>query len=157
MVPVGDQTTKLEGFFGGSVNFKNWMTDIRFYGKCGGDIYNQTLVDRVENADPRYNVDERVLSARWKQPGDHVFFKNIADQGSTRTSSRFVQKDNVLELKSIYLAYEAPASFYKRLKMQALRFSVNMNDVWRISAIEAESGIDYPFARSFTFSLSTRF
>ncbi|MVT44048.1 SusC/RagA family TonB-linked outer membrane protein [Chitinophaga oryziterrae] len=157
MVPVGDQNTKLEGFFGGSLNYKNWMTEIKFYGKCGGDMYNQTLVDRVENADPRYNVDSRVLSSRWKQPGDHVFFKNIADQGSTKTSSRFVQRENVLELKSIYLAYDSPASFYKRLKMQSLRFSVNMNDIWRTSTIEAERGIDYPFARSFTFSLSTRF
>jgi hypothetical protein len=157
MVPVGDQNTKLEGFFGGSLNYKNWMTEIKFYGKCGGDLYNQTLVDRVENADPRYNVDSRVLSSRWKQPGDHVFFKNIADQGSTKTSSRFVQRENVLELKSIYLSYDSPASFYKRLKMQSLRFSVNMNDIWRTSTIEAERGIDYPFARSFTFSLSTRF
>lgn len=156
MVPVGDQNTKLEGFFGGSVSYRNWMTEIKFYGKCGGDTYNQTLVDRVENADPRYNVDERVLADRWKQPGDHVFFKNIADQGTTKTSSRFVQRDNVLELKSIYISYESPASLCKRLKMQSLRFSVNMNDVWRTSAIQAERGIDYPFARSFTFSVSTR-
>jgi hypothetical protein len=41
--------------------------------------------------------------------------------------------------------------------MQSLRFSVNMNDIWRAATIEAERGIDYPFARSFTFSLSTRF
>jgi TonB-linked SusC/RagA family outer membrane protein len=156
MVPVGDQNTKVEGFFGGSVNYKRWMTEIKFYGKSGGDLYNQTLVDRVENADPRFNVDARVMTSRWKKPGDHVLFKDIADQGSTRTSSRFVQRDNVIELKSIYLSYEAATAFCKRLKMQNLRFSVNMNDIWRTSTIQAERGIDYPFARSFTFSVSTR-
>lgn len=157
MVPVGDQTTRLEGSFGGSVFYGNWQMEVRFYGKGGGDTYNQTLVDRVENADPRYNVDARVLSSRWKQPGDHVLYKDIADQGSTRTSSRFVQRDNVVELKSVYLAYMVPASVIRRYKMNNLRFSLNMNDVWRTSTIEAERGIDYPFARSFTFSLSTQF
>ena len=157
MVPVGDMTTKVEGTFGGSLYYGNWVAEVRFYTKGGGDLYNQTLVDRVENADPRYNVDSRVLESRWKQPGDHALYKDIADQGSTRTSSRFVQRDNVVELKSVYLGYNIPMAVAKRYKMNNLRCSVNMNDVWRTSTIDAERGIDYPFARTFTFSLSTQF
>lgn len=157
MVPVGDMTTKIEGTFGGSLYYGNWVAEVRFYGKGGGDLYNQTLVDRVENADPRYNVDSRVLTSRWKQPGDHALYKDIAEQGSTRTSSRFVQRDNVIELKSIYLGYNVPIAVAKRYKMNTLRCSVNMNDIWRTSSIQAERGIDYPFARTFTFSLSTQF
>jgi TonB-linked SusC/RagA family outer membrane protein len=157
IAPVGDQTTKIEGFFGGNVSYKNWMMELSFYTKAGGDVYNQTLVDRVENADPRYNVDERVLSDRWKQPGDHAMFKNIADQSITRPTSRFVQRENDLELRSVYLSYDAPASFYKRLSMQNLRIAVIMNDIFRASTIQQERGIDYPFARNITFSLSTRF
>ncbi|MFY0254636.1 SusC/RagA family TonB-linked outer membrane protein [Chitinophaga sp. 30R24] len=156
-VPVGDQTPKLEGYFGGNVIYKSFMLEVSFYTKFGGDYYNQTLLDRVENADPRYNVDARVLSDRWRNPGDITFYKNIADQSITRASSRFVQKENRLEFKSVYFSYDAPESLYKRLKMQSLRFSLNMNDIGYWSTIEAERGIDYPFARSFTFSLQTRF
>ena len=32
-------------------------------------MYNQTLVDRVEDADLTRNVDERVLKGRWQKPG----------------------------------------------------------------------------------------
>jgi hypothetical protein len=32
-----------------------------------------------------------------------------------------------------------------------------MNDVWRWSAAKMERGIDYPFSRSVTFSILTRF
>ncbi len=157
MAPVGDQTPKLDGYFGGNVVYKSFMLELSFYTKLGGDIYNQTLVDRVENASPWYNADTRALNDRWKNPGDQVFFKNIRDQGNTLTSSRFVQRENRVELKSVYLSYEAPASLYKKLRMKNLRCALNMNDIAYWSSIKIERGIDYPFARSFTFSLSTRF
>jgi TonB-linked SusC/RagA family outer membrane protein len=156
-VPIGDQTPKLDGYFGGSVIYKSFMLEVSFYTRLGGDIYNQTLVDRIENASPWYNVDARAMDSRWKQPGDHVFFKDIADMGNTLTSSRFVQRENRVELKAVYLSYEAPQSIYKRLRMKNLRCALNMNDIAYWSSIKIERGIDYPFARSFTFSLSTRF
>ncbi|WP_341843545.1 SusC/RagA family TonB-linked outer membrane protein [Chitinophaga caseinilytica] len=157
IMPVGDETPLLEGNFGTSIVYGGFMVEVRFWTRLGGDIYNQTLVDRVENADPRYNVDSRVLSERWIKPGDIAFFKNIADQGSTQTSSRFVQEENRLELKSIFLSYDFPAGFYKKLRMHYLRLSANMNDLAYWSTVKAERGIDYPFARSITFTLSTRF
>lgn len=156
-VPVGDQTPKLDGYFGGSFVYKNFVLEFSFYTRLGGDIYNQTLIDRVENADPRYNVDSRVLAERWRQPGDVTFYKDIADLTFTRTTSRFVQRENRVELKSVYMSYEPPAKFYKRLKMKNLRLALNMNDLGYWSSIQVERGINYPFARSFTFTLSSRF
>ncbi|SIN68038.1 SusC/RagA family TonB-linked outer membrane protein [Chitinophaga niabensis] len=156
-VAVGDQTPDLDGYFGGSFVYKNFMIEFSFYTRLGGDIYNQTLIDRVENADPKYNVDSRVLALRWKKPGDHTFYKDIKDLSVTRTTSRFVQKENRLEFKSVYVSYDAPAQWYRRLKMKSLRFALNLNDLAYWSSIQVERGIDYPFARSFTFSLSTRF
>ncbi|KAA2240388.1 SusC/RagA family TonB-linked outer membrane protein [Chitinophaga agrisoli] len=157
VVPVGDQTPKLEGYFGGNLIYKSWMLQFSFYTRLGGDIYNQTLVDRVENANPWYNVDSRALAGRWQKPGDIVFFKNISEQGKTLTTSRFVQEENRLELKSVYLSYEAPAAFCKRLRMKGLRCALTMNDLAYWSSVKIERGIEYPFARNFTFSLSTRF
>lgn len=156
-VAIGDATPKMDGYFGGNVVYGNFMVEVSFYTKFGGDTYNQTLVDRIENANPWYNVDSRVLAERWKKPGDVTFYKDIASQDETRTSSRFIQKENRVELKSVYLSYDAPAKVYQRLKMKSLRFSANLNDLGYWSTIKAERGIDYPFARSFTFALSTRF
>ncbi|MGN6510135.1 MAG: SusC/RagA family TonB-linked outer membrane protein [Chitinophaga sp.] len=156
-VPVGDMTPDFDGYFGGSFVYRSFMVEFSFYAKVGGDIYNQTLIDRVENADPRYNVDSRVLTERWRKPGDRTFYKDIADLSTTKATSRFVQKENRLEFKSVYASWEAPASLYKRLKMKSLRVALNLNDLAYWSSLQIERGIDYPFARSFTFSLATRF
>ncbi|HTN35874.1 MAG TPA: SusC/RagA family TonB-linked outer membrane protein [Arachidicoccus sp.] len=157
IVPVGVDQPKVEGYFGSSVRYKAFNLNFNFYTRWGGDHYNQTLVDRVENADPRYNVDRRVFDDKWKQPGDRTFFKNIADLGQTQTSSRFVQKDNVLELQSLYLSYDIPEAIAGRWHMKSLRCALTLNNLVRWSSIQQERGIDYPFARSFNFSITTRF
>ena len=157
VAPVGDKTPTLYGTLGGTLSYKNWMLFLTFYTNMGGDQFNQTLIDRVENANPRYNVDQRVLDQRWKKPGDHTFFKNIADTNPTMASSRFVQSNNYLELKTASLTYDAPASWKNRLRMQMLRIVLTANDPWRWSSVKMERGIDYPFARTFTLSVQTRF
>ncbi|HEX2536292.1 MAG TPA: SusC/RagA family TonB-linked outer membrane protein [Chitinophagaceae bacterium] len=157
IVPVGDYTPTAEGFLGANIAWRNFIFSASCYYRFGGDTYNQTLVDRVENADPRFNVDRRVLDERWKQPGDRAFFKNIADLGSSFASDRFVQKDNLLELRSVYLSYDFDKKLYRRLAMQNLRVAVTLNDIWRTSSIRMERGISYPYARNFNFSLQTSF
>jgi hypothetical protein len=157
IVPVGKSTPTAYGSFGANIGFKQFNLNAIFYTRFGGQEYNQTLVDRVENADPRYNVDKRVLTDRWKKPGDKALYKNIADLGTSYASERFVQKQNLLELQSVNLTYDANKSFYSKLAMRSLRFSFTMNDVWRWSSMKTERGLEYPFARNFTFSIMTGF
>ena len=157
IVPICDASPDLEGFFGGNIYYKGFLLNFSFYTRFGGYEYNQTLVDRVENADPRYNVDRRAFKYRWANPGDVARFKDIADLGSTQVTQRFIEKDNVLELKSVYLSYDFSPAIAKKLFMKSLRASVTLNDLWRTSSIAIERGIDYPFARIFIFSLQTTF
>ncbi len=157
IVPVGDYTPKAEGFLGANIAYKNFMLSASFFYRFGADVYNQTLADRVENADPRFNVDRRVLDQRWKKPGDHTYFKDVADLGTSFASNRFVQKDNLLELRSVYLSYDFNKAVYSRLRMSNLRVALTANDIWRSSSIQIERGLYYPFARNFTFSLQTSF
>lgn len=157
IAPICDASPDLEGFFGGNVYYKGFLLNFSFYTRFGGYEYNQTLVNRIENADPRYNVDDRAYKYRWTKPGDVARFKNIADLGNTQVTERFIEKDNVLELKSVYLSYEFPNTIAKKLHMKSLRAAVTLNDLWRTSSIAIERGIDYPFARNFTFSLQTTF
>jgi len=154
---VGDGTPLGEGFFGGAIGYKRFLINFTFYSRFGGDQYNQTLVDRVENADRRYNVDRRVLTDRWKQPGDVALYKNIRDQSITRVTDRFVQRDNVLELQSLYLSYDFNKELFKSIGLKTLRAAVTLNNIWRTSTIAIERGTDYPFARNVNFSLQASF
>ena len=155
VVPVADNTPTAYGYFGPNLAYKRFMLNVLFYTKFGGKEYNQTLVDRIENANPRFNVDSRVLSDRWKKPGDKALYKDIMSTDITYVSDRFIQKDNVLELSSVYFSYDFEKRFYSKLAMRNLRVAFTMNDVWHWSTMKQERGIDYPFARSFTFSIQT--
>ncbi|WP_285008978.1 SusC/RagA family TonB-linked outer membrane protein [Pedobacter faecalis] len=157
VVVVGNSDPKVNGFFGGTVRYKNFLMTATFESRFGGDMYNNTLVDRVENADARYNVDRRVFDEKWKQSGDLVFYKNIADRGETQVNSRFVMPDNMINLQSVYLSYDFEKRVASRLKMSALRFAVTANDLARWSSVKQERGIDYPFARSINFSINAIF
>ncbi len=157
IVVVGNPDPLLDGNFGGTVTYKGFMLTANFQTRFGGDMYNQTLVDRVENADPKYNVDSRVFEDKWKTSGDLTFYKNIADIGSTEVTSRFVQPDNMINLQSLNFSYDVGRRVASRLSMSSLRFSATANDVVRWSSVKEERGIDYPFARSITFSVSATF
>jgi len=157
VVPVADPTPKVQGSFGTSIAYKRILFNANFWTSLGGRDYNQTLLDRVENADARYNVDSRVLADRWKNPGDHAFFKNIADLNTSELSDRFIQKVNELTLQSIYLGYDLSPATYSRLGMKSCRLAFTTNDVFHWSTLKIERGIDYPYARSFTISVQTTF
>ena len=148
---VGDATPFAQGSFGGTFHYRKFMMSLNFQTEFGGDMYNQTLVDRVENANPRYNVDSRVFLEKWKKPGDRTFYKSITDWGTTQVSSRFIQPNNVLSLQSIYCSYDL------RVIKRMVRLGMTANDILRWSSVEQERGIDYPFARSVTFSLQAQF
>jgi TonB-linked SusC/RagA family outer membrane protein len=156
-VVIGDPNPKVSGYFGGTVNYKRLSLYVQFQTFFGGDKYNLTLVERVENADPRYNVDKRVFEEKWKQPGDLSFYKNIADNGETDVSSRFIQPDNLINLQSVNVSYDMNKKIASKLSMSSLMFQVTANDVVRWSSVKEERGINYPFTRSITFSIRAAF
>lgn len=156
-VVIGDPNPKLSGYFGGTVNYKRFSLYLQFQTFFGGDKYNLTLVERVENADPRYNVDRRVFEEKWKQSGDLSFYKNIADNGETDVSSRFIQPDNLINLQSVNLSYDMNKKIASKLSMSSLMFQVTANDLVRWSSVKEERGINYPFTRSLTFSVRAAF
>lgn len=155
--PIGNQESKGEGTFGSNITYKQFFLSFIFHYQFGGDYYNQTLVDRVENADPRYNVDIRSLTQRWKQPGDVALYKNIADLGTTYATSRFVQRNNEIDLQSVNLSYDLTKKAAKKIGFQTLRLSLIANDLFESSSIRIERGINYPYARNLTCSLQATF
>ena len=47
---------KLEGTLGTNFTWKGLTLNMTFRYRLGGQTYNQTLVDKVQDVDPRYNL-----------------------------------------------------------------------------------------------------
>ena len=156
-VACGVEDPKLRGNINTMFNYKSLTLTLSFGYRMGGDIYNSTLVDRVENADLRYNVDRRVYEGRWKRPGDHTFFKDIRDRSQTQMSSRFVQRENLLECQNMQLRYDFPREWISRLDIRNMSVSFSTDNLFRISSVKQERGLMYPFSHRYSFSLSVVF
>lgn len=170
MIAAGNSLPKYTGTFGISGEYNGFGLNItgRYLG--GNQLYNQTLVDRVENVDMAFNVDKRVITGRWLHPGQQALFKRLGsytykdDKGQTvnttektRVTTRFVQDRNELSIGAISAYYQFRDVLVKKLKMQRLRLGFNMNEIATFSSIQIERGTAYPFARTLSFSLSATF
>lgn len=155
---VGDTESDIYGNCGISAYFKGFTFALGMNYQFGGQLYNQTLVDKVENADLTKNVDRRVFSDRWTNPGDISQFKNIKDQSTTRSTSRFVEDNNVWAFSTLNISYDFDhIKAIKQLGFNRLRLAFDMSDIARISSMKTERGTSYPYAKSFSFSLQAMF
>lgn len=160
-VVVGDTEPEMRGTLGTNIGWKGLFLNLTFSYAWGGQVYNSTLVDKVENSNKFLNVDKRVLTDTWQKPGDVVKYKaNLTtrfSQSYTYASSRFVQDYNYLQLSSLSIQYELPKKLIQPMHMKSLRLSFNMSDVLYFSTVKRERGTSYPYARSFTLGLRTNF
>lgn len=158
LVVSGDENPFLSGTFGANVQHKGFTGNLAFTFRTGGQLYNGTLVAKVEDADFDYNIDLRAFEERWRKPGDVVLYKNIADLTPTRPTSRFVQDLHELLFSSISLGYDFSTSrWLKNAKVSRVYLALNLNDLGRISTVRTERGLDYPYARTISTSLNITF
>jgi TonB-linked SusC/RagA family outer membrane protein len=154
----GDTEPTLKGNCGFNADYKGFSLNVGMTWRFGGQVYNQTLVDKVENADVNYNVDRRVFSERWRKPGDVTLYKSASSVGDTRATQRFVEDMNEWVLSSVNFSYDFDEfAAIKSTGIHRFHLSFNMNDVARISSVKMERGTAYPFAREFSFSLQAMF
>ncbi len=159
-VICGNTRPDVEGILGTSLNWKGFSVNLNFRYQMGADVFNEALYSKVENisrSDLNKNQDRRALYERWQKEGDVVRFKDIASAETTPMSSRFVQRENVLSLESIYVGYEFYDGWIKKLGLSSLKLQWSMRDVFRASTIRSERGISYPFARSMEAGISFNF
>lgn len=159
-VYCGSADPKFRGNLNTMVQWRDFTLNMSFGYYWGGKMYNATLRDRVEvtkNTLMTQNVDERVLTSRWYQPGDAVFFSKLSNT-QTKATSRYVMDNNVLELQSISLQYKLKNDWLlKNAKLQTVIFQVNMNDLFHWGSIKMERGTSYPFARNIQGSIKLMF
>lgn len=162
-VVAGDTRATVEGTFGTSFEIKGIGFNVFFRFRTGGQAYNQTLVDRVENVSYKlYNVDRRVYEERWMKPGDKTFFKgfvNAAGQSveNTNLTTRFVQDDNLISCESLSAYYRFPDKWNKIAGIQNSKITFYTGDLFRFSSIKRERGLIYPFSHTYTLQFQTSF
>ena len=167
-VVCGDEMPDFQGTAGFMFSYKGIELNATFRFQYGAQMYNQTLVDKVENASLTGNVDKRLYAGRWRNPGDIKPYKTLPNRWveeereykdeKTQPTSRFVQDRNEFSLSSLRIGYDFwKYDFIKKLSMERLRVEFYMNDVFMLSSIKTERGTSYPFARSFNFAIQATF
>ena len=153
-VLIGDTEPAYTGTFSTNLFWKGFSLYTLFNFRMGAWVYNTTRVSKVEGSDPRYNADQRVFDDRWKQPGDHAIYKDIADSSRPEQTTRFAEKENTLSLGSLNLGYEFSDDVCKRLRIRNLRAGINFTDILRISTVKIERGTDYLYSQGFELYLN---
>ncbi|QEC42419.1 SusC/RagA family TonB-linked outer membrane protein [Pseudobacter ginsenosidimutans] len=131
--------------------------------------FNDALYNKVENiskAQMEYNQDKRALYVRWKQAGDDASFLGITNT-TLGMSSRFLQKENSFAVNNITFNYDLldqysqglKAYIRKKLGLETFGFSLTTTNIFqfKLSNIQRERGLDYPFQRSITLNVNMTF
>ena len=166
---AGSSDPLVNGNFGFNGEIKGFGFNVVSTFYAGGYLYNSTLVNKVENTYIENNVDRRIFSGRWFEKGQVAQYRNGVKDTSvsydenaintnmTMPTTRFVQRNNVLHLSSLSIYYELPLKWARKLSLQRLRTTLYANDLYTFSSIEIERGTSYPYARSFSLSVTATF
>gem|GEM_PF-1769291 len=76
----------------------------------------------------------------------------------TRPTSRFVQDLNELQMTSLNIGYDfRNCGFMKSGAIERLKLQFYANDLFRLSTVKTERGTEYPYARTYSFTLQATF
>lgn len=163
LVNAGSTRPDIAGNLNSMLEWKGWSLTLSFRYDFGTVAYMDMLANKVEGDDPFSNMDLRALEGRWMAVGQRAQYKSVKAWSSaerlTRATTRFVGKNNWVELTAVNLSYVVPASWAsKNLGLSSLKLTGSMRDGVRlVETIKRERGIDYPFARYFNLSVNARF
>ncbi len=157
-IVAGTTEADLMGNFGVNWSYKGFNVSASMRYKFGGQMYNATLVSKVENADIRSNVDKRLIEGRWREPGDITFYKALSSTVSTQPTTRFVENDNTLTLSSLSVSYDLDElRLIKAWGLSRLRVTASVADAFEWASTTIERGTAYPFARNIQISINASF
>lgn len=160
VVKVGNTRPVVEGTINTTLAYKDFTLGAVVRYQAGGYVFNNALFNKVENNGSgtlNQNMDRRALYNRWQKPGDVAQFIGINSTTNGVMSSRFIQKDTHFTGESFNIGYRINGGWVKKLQLQTLGINLYLNDIFRIESILSERGINYPYARTFSFSVNASF
>lgn len=158
VVPCGNTDPKMYGSFSTTLRYQGWRLTAYFGYSFGAKAYNDALANKVETVKPWLNTDKRALYDRWSKVGQIAKFKGIGNKSITRPTSRLVMNNNYFDFQRVQLAYDVDVEWSKRvLGMSYLSVTAETSDLFHFSTMKRERGTAYPFARTYSFTLTARF
>ncbi|HEY8387677.1 MAG TPA: TonB-dependent receptor, partial [Parasegetibacter sp.] len=154
---VGIDEPKYQGSVSSLFRYKNLSVNLAFSYRTGGQMYNSTLIEKVESSNYQYNMDARVYNSRWREPGDQAAFKGLLVTTPTYKTGRFVQNESTFQLRNVNVQYDFSKALLKKLGVQSSYVAANMADVFYISTVKRERGTSYPFSRQLSLTLGVVF
>ena len=114
---------------------------------------------------PDYSLTPAVIKPtvgiidRWSPENPNARYKAVSDFSTTYATSRFVEDENTLRLNTLSLSYDLPTGWLRKMHLPFDYVSVAgyAEDLLYLSSVKRERGTDYPYARTYTFSLTLRF
>ena len=155
---MGDKSPDAQGSFGINIGWKGFYVNTTFLYQWGAQDYNETLIKKVEEADiDGGNVDRRVLTERWKRPGDIAPFFDLKAKKQTQPTSRFIQDNDYVAFSGLSCGYDFNQELIRKFRLTSLGLRFNANDICRWSTIRQERGTSYPYAKNYSFTLTLGF
>ncbi len=161
---VGNSRPTYQGVVGTSLQIGNFDVTANFRYSVGAMVFASALYQKVEaltQPDLLFNQDKRALYDRWQFPGDDANFSAITNIDISNTTSpvstRFLIKENTFSMESLSVGYRFDGEKLAKYGFNSLTARINTNNLFRISTLKEERGIDYPFARIVSATISASF
>lgn len=71
MVYLGDSQPKVQGNISTNLSYKGFLLTVGFGVRWGAKQFNATLANKTENTQFLKNLDRRVLTGSWQEPGGY--------------------------------------------------------------------------------------
>jgi TonB-linked SusC/RagA family outer membrane protein len=167
--------TSMPKFVGGFTNqfaYKNFDLNMNFSFATGHYIYNRLLQSTLTPNRGARALSNKLLSEAWQKPGDNAKWPRVVmnvqhfydNEGNPSTdpitygteekyiSSMFLEKGDYLKLNNLSLGYTLPATVAAKIKMQSLRISLNVTNLFTLTSFSGynpEVPLDQASAASF--------
>ena len=115
---VGNADPNLFGGFGLDMNYKGLALNAQFSYMSGLSAYNNER-NNIENPDYYYDNVNADLLGEWQKPGD---ITNIPrpDNVFVSSTTRFLENNSFLRLRTVTLSYTLPAKWLSAVKMRTV-------------------------------------
>lgn len=177
--------TSIPTFYGGFTNnftWKNWELDAMFTFSCGSKMINATRANLMTyTTEKAYNLSKEMLRM-WQIEGqktdipklNHASIIGSTDYSLGITTTRFLEDNSYLRLKTLQLTYNVPQEFLRKVKIfsqfKIYALMTNVFTLTNYSGLDPEasafgssainSGYDYltmPQTRSYQFGIRASF
>ncbi|MEO9851446.1 MAG: TonB-dependent receptor [Reichenbachiella sp.] len=145
----GSQLPKWFGGLNNTLGYKNFTLTASFNYSIGGQLLNGSRASLLTYTLPdATNLSREILEA-WEQEGDITDVPALGNSGVTSgtdyisrpNSSRFLEDNSFVRLKTIKLAYTLPSSLLSKISLRNVECYVEGTNIWtwtRYSGIDPE-------------------